>query len=107
MTLLALGWAEEFRQEHGRQGIASNCLWPETYIATAAVTSLAEGTELAASSRSPEIMADAAVEILTRPARETTGQCFIDADLLVESGVTNLSVYGGGDKPIPDLFLDL
>jgi hypothetical protein len=52
-------------------------------------------------------MADAAVEILTRPARETTGQCFIDADLLVESGVTDLSVYGGGDKPIPDLFLDL
>ena len=103
MTLLALGWAEEFREA----GIASNCLWPETYIATAAVTSLAEGTELAASSRSPEIMADAAVEILTRPARETTGQCFIDADLLVESGVTDLSVYGGGDKPIPDLFLDL
>lgn len=103
MTLLALGWAEEFSEA----GIASNCLWPQTYIATAAVTSMAEGAELAASSRSPEIMADAAVEILSRPARETSGQCFIDADLLVGSGVTDLSRYGGGEQPIPDLFLDL
>ncbi len=102
MTLLGLGWAAEFADS----GIASNCLWPETYIATAAVTSLAEGSSLAASSRSPEIMADAAVEILCRSARETTGQCFIDADLLIAAGVTDLSGYGGGEHPIPDLFLD-
>ena len=38
MTLLALGWANEF----GEAGIASNCLWPQTYIATAAVTELVE-----------------------------------------------------------------
>jgi citronellol/citronellal dehydrogenase len=107
MTLLALGWAEEFRAREGRSGVASNCLWPQTYIATAAVTSMSDGSTLAASSRSPEIMADAAVEILSRPAPETTGQCFIDADLLIESGVTDLSRYGGGDQPIPDLFLDL
>jgi hypothetical protein len=31
-------------------GIAFNCLWPETYIATAAVTNLAAGHELAAAS---------------------------------------------------------
>jgi citronellol/citronellal dehydrogenase len=106
MTLLALGWSEEFRQERDRAGIASSCLWPQTYIATAAVTSMAEGSTLAESSRSPEIMADAAVEIFTRPADEVTGQCFIDAALLMESGVTDLSRYGGGDQPIRDLFLD-
>lgn len=106
MTLLALGWAEEFRQEQGRVGIASNCLWPETYIATSAVTNLAAGDELAQSSRSPEIMADAAVAILKRPASEATGQTFIDSAVLIESGVTDLSRYGGGDNPILDLFLD-
>ena len=74
MSLLSLGWAEEFRQERGGAGIAFNCLWPETYIATAAVTNLADGDELAASSRSPAIMADAAVAIVSRPAREATGQ---------------------------------
>ncbi len=103
MSLLSLGWAAEFA---GTAGIAFNCLWPETYIATAAVTNLADGDELAASSRSPEIMADAAVAIVSRPAREVTGQCLIDADVLTAAGVTDLSRYGGGERPIRDLFLD-
>jgi NAD(P)-dependent dehydrogenase (short-subunit alcohol dehydrogenase family) len=102
MSLLSLGWAEEYREA----GIAFNCLWPQTYIATAAVTNLADGDELASRSRSPEIMADAAVTILSRPARELTGQCLIDADVLTEAGMTDLSRYGGGDNPILDLFLD-
>ena len=67
---------------------------------------MADGDELAASSRSPEIMADAAVAIVSRPAREATGQCFIDADVLTAAGVTDLSRYGGGEQPIRDLFLD-
>ena len=102
MTLLSLGWAAEFADD----GIAVNCLWPQTYIATAAVTNMADGDRLAASSRSPEIMADAAVEIISRPAREATGNCYIDAEVLQSVGVTDLSGYGGGDQPIPDLFLD-
>jgi citronellol/citronellal dehydrogenase len=102
MTLLALGWAEEFRQA----GVASNCLWPETYIATSAVTNLAGGGDLAQSSRRPEIMADAAVSILKRTASEATGQTFIDSEVLAEAGLTDLSRYGGGDNPILDLFLD-
>src|SRR5271167_959403 len=65
MTLLSLGWAAEF----GSAGIAVNCLWPQTYIATAAVANMADGDGLIASARSPEIMADAAVAILSRPAR--------------------------------------
>lgn len=102
MSLLSLGWAEEYREA----GIAFNCLWPETYIATAAVTTLATGDELAKSSRSPQIMGDAAAAIISRPATEVTAQCFIDADVLNAAGVTDLSRYGGGDNPIPDLFLD-
>lgn len=106
MTLLSLGWAEEYRQERGGAGIAFNCLWPETFIATAAVANSADAEEQLARSRSPEIMADAAVEILSQPAAQTTGQCFIDAHVLTAAGVDDLSRYGGGDNPILDLFLD-
>lgn len=101
MTLLSLGWAAEFADT----GIAFSCLWPETYIATAAVANLGADGELIGA-RSPDIMADAAVEILSRPSSEVTGRCFIDADVLTESGVHDLSVYGGGDQPLRDLFLD-
>jgi NAD(P)-dependent dehydrogenase (short-subunit alcohol dehydrogenase family) len=101
MTLLSLGWADEFADA----GIAFNCLWPETYIATAAVANSSSAEELAAS-RSPEIMADAAVEMLSRPSREFSGQCCIDADVLAEAGVDDLSKYGGGPDPIMDFFLD-
>jgi citronellol/citronellal dehydrogenase len=102
MTLLSLGWAAEYADA----GIGVNCLWPQTYIATAAVANMADGDKLAESSRSPEIMADAAIEIISRPSREATGNCHIDADVLHSAGVTDLSRYGGGDNPIPDLFLD-
>ena len=102
MTLLSLGWAAEYADA----GVAFNCLWPETYIATSAVANMADGQKALESARDPQIMADAAVEILSRPARETTGQCYIDSEVLVASGVTDLSRYGGGDDPTMDIFVD-
>jgi citronellol/citronellal dehydrogenase len=102
MTLLSLGWAAEYAEA----GIGFSCLWPQTYIATSAVTNLAGGDALVKASRTPDIMADAAVAILTKPAAGTNGQCFIDADVLTASGVTDLSRYGGGDDPMWDIFLD-
>ena len=102
MTLLSLGWAEEYKDS----GIGFSCLWPQTYIATSAVTNLADGDSLASSSRSPEIMADAAVQILTGPAKEANGQTYIDADVLAAAGITDLSRYGGGEDPIWDIFVD-
>jgi NAD(P)-dependent dehydrogenase (short-subunit alcohol dehydrogenase family) len=102
MTLLSLGWAAEYADA----GIGFSCLWPQTYIATSAVTNLADGDALVAASRTPDIMADAAVAILTRPPADANGQCFIDADVLAESGVTDLSKYGGGDDPMWDIFVD-
>ncbi|MGI9207082.1 MAG: SDR family oxidoreductase [Rhodococcus sp. (in: high G+C Gram-positive bacteria)] len=102
MSLLTLGFSAEFAEA----GIAANCLWPETFIATSAVAHMPDGDALLSSSRSPEIMADAAVAILSRSAKDATGRCFIDADVLTESGVTDLSGYGGGDNPQWDLFLD-
>ncbi|KUI38682.1 short-chain dehydrogenase [Mycobacterium sp. IS-1496] len=102
MTLLSLGWAAEYADV----GIAFNCLWPETYIATSAVANMADGQEALKAARDPQIMADAAVEVLSRPARETTGQCFIDSDVLASAGVSDLSRYGGGDNPTLDIFVD-
>jgi citronellol/citronellal dehydrogenase len=102
MTLLSLGWAEEYADA----GIGFACLWPETYIATAAVANSPNFQTMMAASRSPEIMADAAVKILSRPSADVNGKCFIDSAVLAEAGVTDLSRYGGGDNPILDIFVD-
>lgn len=102
MTLLSLGWAAEYADA----GIGFSCLWPETYIATAAVTNLADGDKMASRSRNPEIMADAAVEILSRPAAAVNGQTFVDSEVLTSAGATDLARYGGGDNPIIDIFID-
>lgn len=102
MTLLSLGWAAEY----GEAGIGFSCLWPQTYIATSAVTNLSAGDELVQRSRSTDIMADSAVAILTKPATEVNGQCYIDADVMTAAGVADLSRYGGGDDPMWDIFVD-
>lgn len=101
MTLLTLGFAAELAGD----GIRANCLWPRTTIATAAVVNLLGGAEMAQRSRSPEVMGDAAVAVLTDPSRPT-GQTLIDDEVLAAAGVSDLSVYGGGDDPELDLFVD-
>ena len=77
MSMCVLGMAEEFRE----QGVPFNALWPRTGIATAA-TRMLGGEEMAKACRKPEIMADAAYAILTRPSRTCTGNFFIDEDVL-------------------------
>jgi citronellol/citronellal dehydrogenase len=99
MSMCTLGMAEEFREA----GIAFNSLWPRTIIATAAVQNLLGGDEAMARSRKPEIMADAAYAIFTRPARECTGNFFIDEDLL--DG--DLARYRYGDATEEDLQPDI
>jgi citronellol/citronellal dehydrogenase len=99
MSMCTLGMAEEFREA----GIAFNSLWPRTIIATAAVQNLLGGDEAMARSRRPEIMADAAYAIFTRPARECTGNFFIDEELL--DG--DLGRYRYGDAAEDDLAADL
>jgi NAD(P)-dependent dehydrogenase (short-subunit alcohol dehydrogenase family) len=102
MTLLTLGWAAEFADA----GIAANCLWPQTRIGTAVTINLMGGPEAMATSRAPQIMADAAVAVLSRPPGERTGATLIDADVLADTGVSDLSRYGGGEAPVLDLYID-
>jgi citronellol/citronellal dehydrogenase len=105
MTMLTIGVAESRRDE----GIAANCLWPRTLIATAAVQNLLGGDTAMAVARTPEIVADAAYEILVRSARECTGNTFIDDEVLADAGVTDLSKYRYGTSTEaelqPDIFL--
>lgn len=103
MTMLTLGVAESKRE----QGIAANCLWPRTLIATAAVQNLIGGDAAMAAARTPEIVADAAYEILRRPARECTGNTFIDDEVLADAGITDLSGYRFGEGSEADLQPDV
>jgi citronellol/citronellal dehydrogenase len=103
MTMLTLGVAESRREA----GVAGNCLWPRTLIATAAVQNLLGGDESMAGARTPEIVADAAHAILVRDSRECTGNTFIDDEVLRDIGVTDLSKYRFGDGREEDLVTDI
>jgi citronellol/citronellal dehydrogenase len=104
MSLVALGLAAELRGD----GIASNALWPRTLIATAAVQNLLGGDAAMARARRPEIYADAAYAILTRPSRACTGNTYLCEDVLAEDGVTDFSPYAyvPGAELAVDLFVD-
>jgi citronellol/citronellal dehydrogenase len=102
MSFCTLGMAEEFRDD----GIAFNSLWPRTLVATAAVQNLLGGDEAMAKARKPEVVADSAYAVLTRPSRDCTGNFFLCEDVLAEEGVTDLSEYSfAGDDA--DLQIDL
>ncbi|RMF14395.1 MAG: NAD(P)-dependent oxidoreductase [Gammaproteobacteria bacterium] len=105
MSMLTLGMAAEFR----KYGIAVNSLWPRTLIATAAVEHQPGGTELIKRARKPEIMADAACEILKADPATRTGQHCIDEDILKEAGITDLEAYKAAPNAgslLPDLYVD-
>jgi citronellol/citronellal dehydrogenase len=103
MSLCMLGMAEEYRAA----GIACNALWPRTTIATAAVEFALGGPAMMRRSRKPEIVADAAHEILTRPARDYSGRFFIDDSILYEAGVRDFGPYSvePGATLLADLFI--
>ena len=103
MTMLTLGLA----QDEAENGVAANCLWPRTIIATAAVQNLLGGDEAMARSRTPEIYADAAYAIVKRDPRSCTGNAYIDDEVLAEDGITDLSKYSAPDAELVlDLFVD-
>ena len=104
MTLCALGFAAEFAAD----GIASNALWPRTPIATAAVQNLLGGDEAMARSRKPELYADAAYAVITKPSRDYTGHALLCEDVLAAAGITDFGryAYRPGAEPLADLYVD-
>lgn len=87
MSLCTLGHAREF----AALGIAVNSLWPLTTIDTAAVRN--KLGSMASSSRTPEIVADAAYAILTKPSCEVSGNFFLDEEVLRDEGNADFSRY--------------
>ena len=102
MSLCALGMAKEFAQD----GIAVNCLWPRTTIATAAIEFNFPEAILRAS-RKPAIVADAAHAILRRDSKTFSGFFFLDEEVLRAEGVKNFDHYAvsPGERLYNDLFL--
>jgi citronellol/citronellal dehydrogenase len=107
MSLCVLGLAGELR----RQGIAVNALWPRTVIGTAALQVAMSGREAGERRRvrRPEIMADAAHVILTKPSREFTGKFCVDDEVLRAAGTTDFAQYREPgvleDDLLPDFFV--
>jgi len=103
MSMCVLGMAAEFRQ----RGVAVNALWPRTAIDTAAIAMIG-GESMQRASRKPEILADAAHWILTRPSRECSGNFFLDDNVLRGAGVTDFDSYAvePGQPLFKDFFLD-
>ncbi len=103
MSLCVLGLSGELK----RAGIAVNALWPATSIDTAAIRNLLGGEELAKRSRKPSIVADAAYLISQKPAEQTTGNFFLDEEILKEAGISDFSEYSvvPGADLFPDFFI--
>lgn len=103
MTMITLAIAEEFKKFN----IAANTLWPKTTIATAAVQNILGGDALIKMSRKADIVADAAWYILQKSSVDTTGNNFIDEQVLAAEGISDLEKYAvtPGSRLYPDLFL--
>jgi citronellol/citronellal dehydrogenase len=102
MSLCTLGMAQEFAKD----GIAVNCLWPRTIIATAAIEFNFPESILRAA-RHPSIVADAAYHVFTRDSRECSGNFFIDEEVLRAAGMEDFGHYAvtAGEPLFDDLFL--
>lgn len=106
MSMCVLGMAAEFKSK----GVGVNALWPRTAIATAAVQNVLGGDSAMARCRTPEIMADAAHWILTQGSAETSGQFYIDDEVLRGAGIEDLDSYAvkpgtPEDQLLPDFFV--
>jgi citronellol/citronellal dehydrogenase len=104
MTFLAQSLAEEMRDHN----IGVNAFWPVTAIETQATIHFKLGTK--EMWRTPEILSDAVLEIVTRTPSECSGNAFYDEDVLREAGVEDFSKYdlvpGEPTPPMSALMFD-
>ena len=87
MSFITLSLAQEL----GGYDIGCNSFWPVTAIDTRATRYFGMGTE--DDWRTPQIVADTVMEILSRDPAEFTGNAVYDEELLSEAGVTDFSEY--------------
>ncbi|GAA1146325.1 SDR family oxidoreductase [Nesterenkonia lutea] len=117
MSMTTVGLAEELAAD----GVVVNSLWPATYIDTAAIRNLAtlageQGEAMIRGARRVEIVADAAVAVLSGQMtsrdgeggqRPISGAFLTDEQVLRHLGITDLADYAvdPGSELIPDAFL--
>ena len=91
MSHLTMGLAEELRELN----ISANALWPRNIIDTQATRVFAKMFQLRKETKwySPELMADASLEIVKSDPAELTGEMLIAEDFLRERGQVDLERY--------------
>lgn len=104
MSFVTLSLAEEL----SNYGVGCNTFWPVTAIDTRATRYFGMGSE--EDWRSPRIVADAVLEILSRDPSECNGNSFHDEELLRDAGITDFSSYdvveGSNPDPMSALMFD-
>lgn len=103
MSMCTLSMAHEYYHDN----IAVNSLWSRYLIATDNLLKLCNGQIKREFLRKPEIMADATVQIVTKPSKVHTGCFLIDDLVLMAAGVTDFDQYAvqAGNQLIPNMFL--
>lgn len=97
MTMMAQSMAQEVRDHN----VAINTLWPVTGIDSQATRHFWPGR--LADWRTPDILCDAVLAIVSEPPSKRTGQALYDEDVLRDAGVTDFSRYAcvPGSNPPP------
>ena len=85
MTMLAMAVDEE------EDNVSACALWPVSGIRTAATLNFEMGDER--EWRTPDILADATVELLSRDPKAARFRAWLDEEVLAEAGITNLDHY--------------
>ncbi len=96
MTLIAHGLAEEVREHN----VAVNALWPVTIIESQATINF--GLMPREMWRKADVLADAALAIVSKEPSARSGQALLDEDVLRAEGVTDFDKYAcvPGHEPV-------
>ncbi len=97
MTFIAQSLAEEVKDHN----IGVNAFWPVTAVESQATRHFGMGSEEIW--RTPEILCDTVLAIVTKEPGSCTGNAFYDEELLRQEGVTDFSKYSvvEGEEPPP------
>ncbi len=87
MTMIALAIAEEAHAHN----VTANSLWPATAVESYATINFGMGGPEVW--RKPDILADAAIALITKEPSARPGRSWIDEDVLRADGVTDFSKY--------------
>ena len=104
---IAMGFLARALDDELGPDITCDTIWPRYAVATAAIQFIG-GDRLAALSRTPASVADAAFRILVEPPGRRPGRHFVDDDVLRAAGVASFRAYNVDPdvvEPVSDFFI--